>query len=64
MAYFFGHMIDNDLLNFARSLRLKIDNFSQKVFSGFDNEDADSHSKVQKSGGALSYGYRRSVFRR
>jgi magnesium transporter len=46
MAYFFGHMIDNDLLN-ARSLRLKIDNFSQKVFSGFNNEDADTIARFK-----------------
>jgi magnesium transporter len=46
MAYFFGHMIDTDLYN-ARSLRSQIDRFSQKVFSGFDKEDADAIARFK-----------------
>jgi magnesium transporter len=46
MAYFFGHMIDNDL-RIVRSLRSKIDHFSEKVFIGFDNKDADTISRFK-----------------
>jgi Mg2+ and Co2+ transporter CorA len=39
-------MIDNDL-RIVRSLRSKIDHFSEKVFIGFDNKDADTISRFK-----------------
>jgi magnesium transporter len=46
MAYFFGQMIDNNML-MARALKTRIDAFSRKIYSGFSETDMDTISRLK-----------------
>jgi magnesium transporter len=47
MAYFFGQMIDNNML-IARSLKTRIDEFSKKIYKGFSETDMDTISLLKE----------------